>query len=134
MIPISLSYRGELRCAAEHGPSHTTLITDAPVDNQGKGESFSPTDLVATGLGTCMLTIMGIVARRDGVALEGATVQLEKHMTPPPRRIARVVMHFAMPVGIPSEARAKLEHAARTCPVALSIHPDIAIEADFSWG
>ncbi|MFM7109189.1 MAG: OsmC family protein, partial [Planctomycetaceae bacterium] len=89
MVKISTSYEGGLRCRATHGPSGTTLVTDAPVDNHGKGESFSPTDLVATAFGACMMTVMGIVAERHGVNLAGMTVETEKVMTAqPPRRIA----------------------------------------------
>ena len=133
-VTFSLSYHGDLRCEARHEPSGTTLITDAPLDNQGRGESFSPTDLVATGLGVCMFTIMGIVAKRDGIALAGATARVEKHMTStPPRRIERIVVRFALPATIPAEDRAKLERAAHTCPVALSLHPDVVQDVAFAY-
>jgi putative redox protein len=133
-VTFSLSYHGDLRCEARHEPSGTTLITDAPLDNQGRGESFSPTDLVATGLGVCMFTIMGIVAKRDGIALAGATARVEKHMTStPPRRIERIVVRFALPAAIPAEDRAKLERAAHTCPVALSLHPDVVQDVAFAY-
>ncbi len=126
MVSFTLAYQGDLRCTNTHDQSGTVIITDAPKDNQGRGESFSPTDLVASGLGVCMLTIMGIVARRDGIALAGATARVEKHMTPaPPRRIARIVVAITLPGGITAEQRTVLERAARTCPVALSLHPDI---------
>ncbi len=134
MIPFSITYRGQLRCEAEHLSSGTRLLTDAPKDNHGRGESFSPTDLVATALGTCMMTVMGIAAQRDGVALEGTTIAVEKHMTAtPPRRIAKLVVRFTMNTGVPPARRAALEHAARTCPVLLSIHPDIVVEHTFTW-
>ena len=134
MVTFSIFYQGQLRCRAVHEQSGTVLLTDAPVDNQGRGESFSPTDLLATGLGTCMCTIMGIVAQRDGVVLDGATVRVEKHMTAaPPRRVQRLVLAFSMPKGIQLAARAKRERAAHTCPVALSLHPDIAVEASFAY-
>jgi putative redox protein len=134
MVSFSITYRGDLRCEAVHGPSGVRLVTDAPVDNQGKGESFSPTDLVATAYGTCMSTIMGIVARREGIALEGMRIEVEKHMTPAlPRRIARLVLRFAMPGGIARDARGKLEAASRTCPVALSLHPDVQVEISFAY-
>jgi putative redox protein len=133
MVTINIAYQGDLRCQAVHGPSSTTVITDAPVDNHGKGESFSPTDLVATGLGACMMTIMGIVAKRDGIALEGATVKVEKIMTTAlPRRIAKLVVAFTLPAGITPDQKTKLERAAHTCPVALSLHPDIVVEATFA--
>lgn len=134
MVPISISYRGDLRCEAAHGPSGVRLVTDAPVDNQGKGESFSPTDLVATAYGACMTTIMGIVARRDGIVLDGLGVAVEKHMTTAlPRRIARLVLRFAMPAGLAGPVRSKLEAASRTCPVALSLHPDVQVEVSFTY-
>ncbi|MEK7412492.1 MAG: OsmC family protein [Planctomycetota bacterium] len=134
MVPISITYRGDLRCEAVHGPSSTRLITDAPVDNHGKGESFSPTDLVATALGSCMTTIMGIAARAEGVKLDGARIDVEKHMaTTPPRRVGRLVVRFTMPAGIPAAKRAKLEHAARTCPVVFSLNPEITVEESFSY-
>lgn len=134
MVPISISYLGDLRCAAVHGPSGVRLITDAPVDNQGKGESFSPTDLLATAYGACMTTIMGIAAKRDGIALTGLTVAVEKHMTSaPPRRVARLVLRFAMPAGLAAAQRVKLEAAARACPVALSVSPEVATEIAFAY-
>jgi len=134
MVPFTLTYRGALRCELTHGPSKATLITDAPVDNHGKGESFSPTDLVASGLGVCMATVMGITATREGVALEGLTAQIEKHMTSaPPRRIARIVVRFAMPKAIPEAKRPILEKAAHTCPVALSLHPEVVQEVSFGY-
>jgi putative redox protein len=135
MVTITCTYQGELRVGAVHGPSATTLCTDAPVDNQGRGESFSPTDLVATALGSCVLTILGIAARRDGLALEGARVLVEKHMSSDtPRRIARLVVHHHLPAGIPVEQRAKLERAARTCPVRESINPAIVLDEHWHWG
>jgi putative redox protein len=134
MVTFTITYQGDLRCRVVHDPSGTTLISDAPLDNQGRGESFSPTDLVASGLGCCMTTIMGIVARRESIKLEGAQVRVEKHMTPsPPRKIARLVVAFTMPAGLAADQRVKLERAAHTCPVALSLHPDIAVAATFSY-
>ncbi len=134
MVPISLTYRGDLRCEAVHGPSKVALTTDAPVDNNGRGESFSPTDLVATALGACLTTVMGIVAKRDGVGLDGLSVSIEKHMTAqPPRRIARIVVAVSMPKGLAADYRAKLERAAHTCPVALSLHPDVVQEIRFTY-
>lgn len=134
MVPMTLVYEGGLRCRATHGPSGAVISTDAPVDNHGKGESFSPTDLTATSLAACMTTIMGIVAQRDGIPLEGLTVQVEKHMTTaPPRRIARIVAIFSMPKGIAIADRNKLEKAAHTCPVGLSLHPDVQVDARFVY-
>ncbi|MBN8526317.1 MAG: OsmC family protein [Planctomycetes bacterium] len=134
MVPITVTYLGDLRCEAVHGPSGVRLITDAPVDNQGKGESFSPTDLLATAYATCMTTIMGIVAKRDGIALQGVQIAVEKHMTAaPPRKVARIVLRFAMPAALTPDQRAKLEKAAHSCPVALSVSPDVTIEASFAY-
>lgn len=134
MVPITAVYRGQLRCDAEHGPSHTRLLTDAPSDNHGRGEHFSPTDLVATGLGTCILTTLGLVAQRDGLALDGATVAVDKHMsTTPPRRIAKLAVRLTFPAGIPAAARAKLERAASHCPVSLSLHPNVVQDVTFGY-
>ena len=134
MVPQSFLYIGELRCKATHGPSGVELVTDAPTDNQGRGESFSPTDLVVTALATCQITTMGIVARRDNVTLDGTKVFAEKHMsTDAPRRIARIVVTMNFPPGIPKHYREKLEPIARTCPVALSLHPDVALDVAFSY-
>jgi uncharacterized OsmC-like protein len=110
------------------------LITDAPVDNHGKGESFSPTDLMATAYGACMTTIMGIVAKRDGIQLAGLRLAIEKHMTAaPPRRIAKLVLRFSMPAGLTPADRIKLEAAARACPVALSTSAEVQIEVSFGY-
>ncbi len=134
MVPISISYLGDLRGIALHGPSRTGLITDAPVDNHGKGESFSPTDLVATSLASCILTTMAIVAQRDGLRLDGATAAVEKHMSSqPPRKIAKIVVRLALPPGIPLERQKILERAAHTCPVALSLHPEVEQIITFQW-
>ena len=134
MVRVQVSYEGDLHCSAVHAPSEARLATDAPVDNQGRGESFSPTDLVATALGTCMLTIMGIVARRDAIPLEGATFAVEKHMSPDaPRRIARLPIRFAMPRGLGPEQRKKLENAGMACPVKKSLHPEIEVDVTFDY-
>lgn len=133
-VSFTTTYLGDLRTRAEHGPSHTVIETDAPVDNHGKGERFSPSDLVASSLGSCMLTIMGIVAKRDGIRLEGTTAAVEKHMTAElPRRIAKIVVNFTMATGIDPAQRTKLEKAAHTCPVALSLHPEIQQVVSFTW-
>ncbi len=133
-VSISIEYGGELRCEAIHGPSKTSLLTDAPIDNQGKGASFSPTDLVATALGTCMATTMAIVAQRHGVDLRGARVSVVKEMTSePPRRIAKLTTEIHLPLPATHELRDKLEHAAHTCPVERSLHPDVAVPVTFFW-
>jgi len=134
MVEITISYEGSLRCNATHGPSGTTICTDAPRDNHGKGESFSPTDLVATALGSCMLTIMGIVAQKHQIDLSGATVTVQKEMiTQPVRRIGRLAVHFKIPAKVTPEQRQMLENAAHTCPVHKSVHPDIEIPVTFEW-
>jgi putative redox protein len=134
MVPQSSVYLGELRCKTKHGPSGVELVTDAPADNQGRGESFSPTDLVVTALATCKVTTMGIVARRDNVSLDGTKVYAEKHMSADaPRRIVRIVVKINFPHGIPRQYREKLEYSARTCPVAKSLHPDVTLDVTFSY-
>ena len=134
MVTLTSTYEGGLRCRAVHGPSGTTLITDAPVDNHGKGESFSPTDLMATALGACMMTIMGIVAERHGIDLAGATAETVKEMTPsPPRRIASLRTRLTIPLPPDHPQRAALEQAAHTCPVHKSLHPDIDAGVEFVW-
>jgi len=129
-----MMYLGKLRCKATHGPSNVELVTDAPTDNQGRGESFSPTDLVVTAIATCQVTTMGIFAQHDNVSLDGTKVYAEKHMSAEgPRRIARIVIRIDFSAGIPREYRVKLENAARTCPVARSLHPDVFVEQSFSY-
>jgi putative redox protein len=138
MVDIHVSYEGKLRCSARHGPSGAQIETDAPVDNQGLGQSFSPTDLVATGLGSCMLTLMGITARKHGWAIEGIAVRVEKEMTQrPPRRIQRLAVEFDVPEAVRSaldeRARSELERAAHACPVRLSILEAIDVPVNFNW-
>jgi putative redox protein len=135
MVSIQIEYQGDLHCKATHGPSGAELNTDAPKDNQGRGESFSPTDLVATALGSCMLTIMGIAARTQNIDISGATAAVEKEMTAtPPRRIQRLAVRIRIPHSLSPENREKLERAAHTCPVHRSLHPDVQIPVEFTWG
>jgi putative redox protein len=138
VVDIDITYDGDLHCTATHRPSGTQFGTDAPVDNQGRGETFSPTDLVATGLGTCMATTLGIVARRRGYALDGLAVHVKKVMTAaPPRRIARLEVELTVPAptsrSLSTEARAELEHTAHTCPVRLSLLDSIEVPVRFEW-
>jgi putative redox protein len=133
MVEISASYEGDLCCTAVHGPSSATLHTDAPTDNEGLGRYFSPTDLVATALATCILTTMGIVARRRGIELKGATARVEKHMNASPRRIGRLPVQLTVPGSFPDEHKQLLENAANTCPVHKSLHPDIDATITFVW-
>ena len=135
MVEINIEYLGDLRCQAKHAPSGTTLQTDAPVDNMGKGESFSPTDLVATALGTCMLTVMGIVAQRNQIDLSGTSVKVTKEMaTAPIRRIGRLVVEIHVPATLSHEDQQRLEKAAHTCPVHKSLHPDIDAPVQLHFG
>jgi len=137
-VEINIVYEGQLRCAATHGPSGATLVTDAPVDNHGKGESFSPTDLVATALGTCVMTIMGIVAERSQIDLIGTRIHVTKEMIQQPiRRIGRLPVTVTIPADkaakVSAADRTKIETAARHCPVHQSLHPDIDSPIDFVW-
>jgi putative redox protein len=122
MTTITSRYDGGLRCHSSHGPSASVLETDAPTDNQGKGERFSPTDLVATALSTCTLTILGIVAERHGWPLQGASARIEKTMTAEaPRRIALLEVWISLPAGLSEQQRAVLQRAGESCPVKLSL-------------
>ena len=133
MTRIDSRYSGQLRCHSQHGPSGSTLDTDAPTDNQGKGERFSPTDLVATALSTGMLTIMGIVADRHGLNLEGTTARVEKTMTSEaPRRIAQLTVWVQLPTGLEPQQRALLQRAAENCPVKLSLEGCVPMELHWS--
>jgi putative redox protein len=135
MTEIQISYKGKLRCTAQHVDSGATLITDAPKDNMGNGESFSPTDLVATALGTCMLTIMGIAAQRMEIDLTGTTVKVTKEMAQSPmRRIARLAVTFHVPTRLTQDQQQKLQNAAMNCPVCKSLSPEVQIPLDFQWG
>ena len=134
MVRIDTRYEGGLRCRATHGPSGTTLVTDAPVDNHGKGESFSPTDLVAAALGACMMTIMGIFADRHGIDLAGMTAETVKEMSAaPPRRIAALRTRLTIPLPADHPQRQALEQAAHACPVHKSLNPDIDAAIEFVW-
>ncbi len=133
MVIVTATYQGEKHCEVHHGPSGSLIETDAPVDNNGRGERFSPTDLVASALGTCALTVMSIVAERDGVSLKGATARVEKHMVQNPRRIGRLPVTITMPAGIPEDYRKKLENTAHTCPVHKSLSSDIDSPIDFVY-
>ena len=134
MVQINVTYQSGLRCEAIHGPSGTKLMTDAPVDNQGKGESFSPTDLVATALGVCIPTIMGIVAEREKIDLTGMRITVQKEMSAePPRRIAKLSTRIAMPAGLTVQQKAKLERAAHTCPVHQTLQGNVEMPIEFAY-
>ncbi|NYF80012.1 OsmC family protein [Granulicella arctica] len=135
MVAIQFEYQGDLHCRAVHAPSGTELNTDAPKDNLGRGESFSPTDLIATALGTCMLTVMGIAARTLNLDITGTTATVEKEMTTAtPRRIESLTVKIHVPHFLNPENKLKLERAAHTCPVHKSLHPDVQTLIEFSWG
>jgi putative redox protein len=130
-----ITYEGNLRTVATHLQSGTVIETDAPTDNQGKGERFSPTDLVATALGNCMLTIMGIKARNMNVNLEGTKIDITKVMMADPRRIGEIKVIFNFPETVKADEKQKtiLERAAITCPVFESLHPELKKNVEFNW-
>lgn len=129
MVAITCRYDGELRCHALHEPSSATLLTDAPTDNQGRGEQFSPTDLVATALATCILTIMGITADRHGWRLDDSTARVEKSMTSAgPRKIALLEVWITLPADLTDEQRALLQRAGETCPVKRSLEGAVPMQ------
>jgi putative redox protein len=135
-VEINITYEGGLHCTATHGPSRNTLPTDAPLDNGGKGAAFSPTDLVATALGTCMATIMGLLAKRNHLDIDGLQVQVIKEMTADPvRRIGSLKTRLVFPPGkaLSATDRAKLEAGAKTCPVKQSLHPDVKTPLEFVY-
>jgi putative redox protein len=128
-------YEGDLRTVAQHNASGTRIETDAPVDNHGKGERFSPSDLVATSLGSCMMTIMGIKARDLDLDLKGTRIEIQKTMKTDPRRISGISLTFHLPTGLKlsEKDRKILQLVAETCPVINSIHPDIDVQVNFNW-
>jgi uncharacterized OsmC-like protein len=133
MVNISIEYTGGLHCKAIHEPSKSKIATDAPADNQGKGESFSPTDLVATALGTCIATTMGIVAERNQIELRGMTVRVSKEMADAPRRIARLTTEVHVPLPNDHPQRELLEKTALGCPVHRSLPAEMERPTTFFW-
>jgi putative redox protein len=133
MSTAKVTYIGDLRTRCEHLRSGNSYITDAPTDNNGKGEAFSPTDTLATGLANCMLTIMGIKARDLDVSLDGSTALVTKTMASNPRRISKIEIQMDLPSNISSKHQKILENAAKTCPVHHSLHPDIEKIVAFNW-
>ena len=135
MVDITTESIGQLKTRATHGPSRAVLCTAAPQDNMGDGSSFSPTDLVATALITCVLTTMEIAARKHGVELTGASGRVEKHMTTEgPRRIERLPIILDLPGTVPEELRQRLQAAGDGCPVKRSLHPDVEVAVEYRWG
>ncbi len=133
-MTIQTIYTGELRTQATHLASQNTIITDAPLDNNGKGEAFSPTDLLAASLGSCMLTIMGIAANTHGFSIDGTKISITKIMAANPRRVGEIIINFSFPANIYSDKeRLLIEKAAASCPVALSLHPDLKQTINLNW-
>ncbi len=133
MVKMSVKYTGGLHCDLQHGPSGNRIQTDAPKDNHGKGEAFSPTDLVGAALGSCILTTMAIVAERDGVSLVGATAEVIKEMATGPRRIGSLPIQLTLPASVPAEYRSKLERIAHECPVSKTLSPDVKVPIEFKY-
>lgn len=134
MATIKTVYLGDLRTENEHLQSGTKILTDAPIDNQGKGEAFSPTDLLATALGNCIMTIMGIKARDNGIDIKGTEIEVTKIMASDPRRVAEVVVEFTFPKkNYTEEEKRIVESVAGTSPVPLSLHPDLKQTIKFNW-
>ncbi len=133
-MPTSkVTYLGDLRTSSIHLQSGSEIISDAPLDNNGKGEAFSPTDTVANGFATCMMTVMGIKAREMGVDFKGSTAEVTKIMAPDPRRISEIHVTFEMNIEADEKTKTILERTALTCPVHFSLHPDIKREIVFNW-
>jgi len=128
-----VTYLGNLRTESVHLKSGDSFITDAPLDNNGKGEAFSPTDTVATGLASCMLTVMGIKARDLDVDLSGSTAEVTKIMASSPRRISKITVVLNFSCNPDDKAKKILERTANTCPVHYSLHPDIEKDVTFNW-
>jgi putative redox protein len=134
MVKMKIVYEGQLHCGLTHEPSGSVISTDAPKDNMGKGAAFSPTDLVAAALGSCMLTVMGIAAARHNIDIKGTTVEVSKEMvTAPVRRIGSISVILHMASGIPQDKRSMLEAAAHSCPVHKSLHPDVQTPIQFIY-
>lgn len=134
MATSKITYTGDLRTTSVHIKSGKEIITDAPTDNQGKGEAFSPTDLLATSLGNCMLTIVGIAARNHGFSIDGTTAEITKVMAEDPRRVSEIQVSLQFPANnYTDKEKAIIERSAKTCPVAYSLHPDIKQNITFSY-
>lgn len=134
MVKMDLLYQGDLHCLLTHGPSQAQIVTDAPLDNQGKGAAFSPTDLLGAALGSCILTVMGIAARAHKINMDGAKAHIEKEMvTSPVRRVGKIVVDIQMPAGIAIEKRQTLERVAHTCPVHRSLSPEVEVVINISY-
>ena len=133
-MTASIIYNGDLRCSAVHVQSNSALETDAPTDNRGKGERFSPTDLLCVSLATCMLTTMGIKANDMNVDISHSKADVTKHMASDPRRVAKIEVTVSLPAIDDEKEKLTLENAGTNCPVAKSIHPDIELVLSYNWG
>jgi putative redox protein len=133
MVEITGIYEGKKHCRMTHEPSKSVIHSDAPVDHDGMGEAFSPTDLVAAALGCCMLTVMGIYADKNNLDIKGSTVRVLKEMNTSPRRIASLTVELTLPSYLNETERKTLENVSKTCPVKYSLHPDILIPVTFSY-
>lgn len=135
MVETKITYEGQLRCKAIHGPSGQSIMTDAPLDNMGKAEYFSPTDLVGVSFGTCMLTVMGIAANKHNIDMSGASATVKKEMaSAPARRVGKLTIRIAVPQTLSHEHQRILESAARACPVHKSLSHEIELDIEFKWG
>ncbi len=133
-MTATVTYESNLRTTCLHLQSGSVFETDAPTDNKGKGERFSPTDLIATGLGACLITTMGIKAESMDIALDGAKVEVTKVMVSDPRRIGKIIVHATMPaLNLDEKSKEILERVGRTCPVERSLHPDVELDIQFNW-
>lgn len=133
-MTASILYKGDLRCECTHLQSGTIIETDAPTDNRGKGERFSPTDTVCVALATCMITTMGIKAMDMNIDLSGTSIDVKKHMLPDPRRIGRIEVTLRLPAGIEEKDQLFFQKVGDNCPVMKSLHPDLVVDANYIWG
>lgn len=133
MVEMTAIYKGQKHCEVQHGPSRAIVETDAPKDNHGKGEAFSPTDLFSASLGVCMLTVMGIQADLKGWDITHSTAKVTKEMSQSPRRIKKLTVHLNMPSTLSTDAKSQLEQTALNCPVKLSLHPEIELDIRFTY-
>ena len=134
MATAEIRYDGDLRCSCVHVQSGTEIETDAPTDNRGKGQRFSPTDTLCVSLATCIMTTMGIRAIDMGIELKGSRIDVQKHMLAEPRRVGKIDIHLHLPAGISPENQQMLERVGNACPVARSLHPDLITDIRYSWG
>ena len=133
-MTATVTYESNLRTTCLHLQSGSVFETDAPTDNKGKGERFSPTDLIATGLGACLITTMGIKAESMNIQLDGAKVEVTKVMVSDPRRIGKIIVHATLPaLNLDEKTIEILERVGRTCPVERSLHPDVELNIQFKW-